>query len=114
MESPLVRSIEISIMGAMAFAGCAYIEVLPDGSKRVTGLVHTVIPPAIPAERRGAETLEITALGLAIVSARSGGGITLGYTNERITTVRNDAVVVMTPQTRRELEETGAQEEKGR
>lgn len=80
------------LVPALACA-CAHVEELPDGSRRVIGLVSMTIPAAIPEQRRGADRLEVTALGLLVVSNPAATSIALGYASERITTVRNNALV---------------------
>jgi hypothetical protein len=84
---------EAAALLALAVAGCAHVQELPDGSRRVTGLVSVTVPPAIAAERRGADRLEVSAVGLLIVSNPAATSISLGYASERITAVRNNALV---------------------
>jgi hypothetical protein len=72
---------------------CAHVEELPDGSRRVTGLVSMTVPPAIPAERRGADSLHVRVVGLLILSSPAGSSVSFGYAAERITAVRNDSLV---------------------
>jgi len=78
---------------ALALAGCAHVEELPDGSRRVTGLVSMTIPAAIPHDRRGADSLQVTTLGLLILSGPAATSVQLGYASDRITAVRNNALV---------------------
>jgi hypothetical protein len=59
----------------------------------VTGLVSVTVPPALAAVRRGADRLEVSAVGLLIVSNPAATSISLGYASERITAVRNNALV---------------------
>ena len=80
----------------LAIAGCAHVEELPDGSRRVTGLVSMTIPPAIPQASRGADLLEVKALGMLLVSGPAGAAFSIGYASERIVAVRNDALAVVT------------------
>lgn len=78
---------------ALALASaCAHVEELPDGSRRVTGLVRMTVP-AMPAGQRGADSLEVSALGLTLVSSPAGRSVSLGYSSERITALRNNALV---------------------
>jgi hypothetical protein len=79
-----------------ALAGCAHVQELPDGSRRVTGFVSMTIPAAIPQASRGADVLEVSALGVLLVSGPAGGSFSIGYASERIVSVRNDALVVVT------------------
>lgn len=72
--------------------GCAHVEELPDGSRRVTGIVRMTIP-AMPSEMRGADMLEVQAIGVLLVSSPAGNSFSLGYSSERITALRNDARV---------------------
>ena len=81
------------VAAAWGLGGCAHVEVLSDGSTRVTGFVRMTIPAAIPLGQRGAETLEVTTIGLGILSTQGGGGISLGYTSDRITWLKNNALV---------------------
>ena len=83
----------LAILATALAAACAHVEELPDGSRRVTGLVSMTIPAAIPEHRRGADRLEVSALGLLIVSNPAATSVTLGYASERITAVRNNALV---------------------
>jgi hypothetical protein len=78
---------------ALAAAGCAHVSELPDGSRRVVGLVSLTIPAAIPDARRGADRLDVKGVGLVVVSNSAGTSVTLGYAQERITSVRNNALV---------------------
>lgn len=82
-----------SALAALAFAsGCAHVEELPDGSRRVTGMVRMTVP-AMPAEARGADMLEVQAVGVLLLSTPAGNSVSLGYSSERITALRNDARV---------------------
>jgi hypothetical protein len=81
---------------ALAVTGCAHVTELPDGSRRVTGLVSMTIPPSIPQDRRGADRLDVTALGLLVVAHPAGTSITFGYASERMTALRNHAYVEVT------------------
>ena len=81
-----------SALLAVLLGACAHVEELPDGSRRVTGLVSMTVR-AIPPEKRGADTLEVKALGLLIVSGPAATSVSLGYSTERLTAVRNNALV---------------------
>lgn len=72
--------------------GCAHVEELSDGSRRVTGLVRMTLP-AMPVEARGADMLEVQALGVLLLSSPAGNSVSLGYSSERITALRNEARV---------------------
>jgi hypothetical protein len=78
---------------ALATAGCAHVQELPDGSRRVTGFVSITVPPAIAAERRGADSLQVTTLGLLVLSSPAATSVQLGYASDRIVAVRNNALV---------------------
>jgi hypothetical protein len=82
----------------LAIAGCAHVQELPDGSRRVTGLVSMTIPAAVPPDSRGADALEVKALGVLLLSSPAGASLSFGYTSERIVAVRNDALVVVQEQ----------------
>lgn len=82
-----------ALIVAALLAGCAHIEELPDGSKRVTGFVRMTVPSAIPEEKRGGEMVEVTSFGLSVLSAPTASRVSVGYANDRITTLRNNAVV---------------------
>jgi hypothetical protein len=73
-------------------SGCAHVEELPDGSRRVTGIVRMTVP-GMPAEARGADMLEVQAVGVLMLSSPAGNSVSLGYSSERITALRNDARV---------------------
>ena len=83
----------LAALATLAAAGCAHVSELPDGSRRVIGLVSMTIPAAIPQAQRGADRLDVTSVGLLVVSNSAGTSVTLGYAQERITSVRNNALV---------------------
>lgn len=83
----------LAVAAATLVCACAHVTELPDGSRRVTGLVRMTIPASIPQGQRGADSLEVSAVGLLLLSTPAGGSLSLGYASERITTVRNDALV---------------------
>jgi hypothetical protein len=74
-------------------SGCAHVQELPDGSRRVIGLVSMTIPPALAAEQRGADFLQVTTVGALVLSSPAGTSVQLGYASDRITAVRNNALV---------------------
>jgi hypothetical protein len=74
-------------------AGCAVVQELPDGSRRVTGLVSVTIPNAIDSEKRGADAFELRTLGVSLISISNLTSVTLGYSSDRFTAVRNNALV---------------------
>jgi hypothetical protein len=78
---------------ALAASGCAHVSELPDGSRRVVGFVSMTVPAAIAVQRRGGELLEVTTLGLLVMSSPATTSVSLGYASERVTTVRNNALV---------------------
>jgi hypothetical protein len=78
---------------ALALAGCAHVSELPDGSRRVIGLVSMTIPPSIPQEKRGADSLHVTTVGLLVLSGRAASSVQIGYASDRIIAVRNNALV---------------------
>lgn len=82
-----------AVLAALAAAGCAHVSELPDGSRRVTGFVSLTIPPAIAARERGADALHVTTLGLLVLSSPAASSVQLGYASDRITAVRNNALV---------------------
>lgn len=79
-------------LAALLLCACAHVEELPDGSRRVTGVVSMTVP-ALPHAERGADMLEVKAVGLLILSGAGGSTVSLGYSSERITALRNNAVV---------------------
>jgi hypothetical protein len=81
------------LLAVALIAGCAHIEELPDGSKRVTGFVRMTVPSAIPDRQRGGEMVEVTSFGVSVLSAPTASRVSVGYANDRITTLRNNAVV---------------------
>ena len=87
------RAAPFAALAAALLAGCAHVEELPDGSKRITGLVRMTVPSAIPDGKRGGETLQVTSFGLTFLTAPTASRISLGYASDRITTLRNNAVV---------------------
>jgi len=87
------RATRLFALAAALLAGCAHVQELPDGSKRITGLVRMTVPSAIPDEKRGGETLQVTSFGLTVLTAPTASRISLGYASDRITTLRNNAVV---------------------
>jgi hypothetical protein len=85
---------QIVVAAAVALlCSCAHVTELPDGSRRVTGFVRMTVPASIPQGQRGADSLEVTTVGLLLLSTPAGGSLSVGYASERITTVRNDALV---------------------
>jgi len=81
-----------ALAASLLACACAHVEELPDGSRRVTGMVRMTVP-AMPAEARGADMLEVQALGVLMLSSPAGNSVSLGYSSERITALRNDARV---------------------
>lgn len=79
-------------LALMLGSGCAHVEELPDGSRRVTGMVRMTVP-AMPAEARGADMLEVQAVGVLLLSSPAGNSVSIGYSSERITALRNEARV---------------------
>ena len=82
----------VALAGSLLACACAHVEELPDGSRRVTGVVRMTVP-AMPAEARGADMLEVQTLGVLLLSSPAGNIVSLGYSSERITALRNDARV---------------------
>lgn len=80
------------LLALALLAGCAHVEELPDGSRRVTGFVSMTVPAMAP-ERRGADSLEVKALGLLVLSSPAATSVSFGYSSERVTAVRNNALV---------------------
>lgn len=89
----MAHAARLAALAAAVLAGCAHVEELPDGSKRITGLVRMTVPGAIPDDKRGGETVEVTSFGLTVLTAPTASRISLGYASDRITTLRNNAVV---------------------
>jgi hypothetical protein len=83
----------VALLVPALVCACAHVEELPDGARRVTGLVSMTIPASIPQEKRGADSLQVTTLGLMILSSPAAASIQLGYASDRITAVRNNALV---------------------
>ena len=84
---------QLVVAAATLLSACAHVTELPDGSRRITGFVRMTVPASIPQRQRGADSLEVTTVGLLLLSTPAGGSLSLGYASERITTVRNDALV---------------------
>ena len=88
-----MRRHALAQLALACLTGCAHVEELPDGSRRVTGLVSLTIPPALAAEQRGADSLQVTSIGLLLLSSRAGTSMQLGYASDQIIAVRNNALV---------------------
>ena len=51
------------------------------------------IPPALAAEQRGADFLHVSTVGLLVLSSPAATSVQFGYASDRITAVRNNALV---------------------
>jgi hypothetical protein len=71
--------------------GCAVTRLTEDGGREVTGWVKIRLPG--PKEATGGETIEVTSWGILLFSSPVGSGVSLGYSRERVTGLKNDALV---------------------
>jgi len=76
--------------------GCAYVQVQPDGSRRVAGLVYLEIPPPGSANEIGGETIRIRGIGIGFASATPGTTLALGYFDSAQTVVNNNSCIALT------------------
>lgn len=88
-----MRAVLPSAIALAAAAGCAHVEQLSDGSRRITGVVQILIPSALAAGRSGGDSVEVRTLGMLFFSGPTASGLSLGYASERVTVLRNNAVV---------------------
>ena len=81
---------------AAAFAsGCAYVQVQPDGSRRVAGLVYLEIPPPGAADGIGGETLRIRGIGVGFASGPPGATLAVGYFDSAQTIINNNSCIAL-------------------
>jgi len=82
-------------LAAVAASGCAYVQVQPDGSRLVAGLVYLEIPPPGSADRVGGETIRIRGIGAGFASGPPGATFALGYFDSAQTIVNEDSCIAM-------------------
>jgi hydrogenase/urease accessory protein HupE len=82
----------LAILGAILSTGCAQVVVMPDGTRRVTGLVQVDLPAVEPA---AGESVHVRAFGLLLARSGAESSISLGYSDTTHTMVRQDSCVAI-------------------
>ena len=86
-------------MKALAFllallAGCAYVQVEPDGTRRVTGLVSMQIPPSTGGSSACGQLFRLTSIGVSYLSTPAETGFALCYQHYGFAAVQSDSCFV--------------------
>jgi hypothetical protein len=90
---------------AVAFAsGCAYVQMQPDGSRRVMGLVYLEIPPPGSADEIGGETIRIRSIGVGFASGPPGTTLAVGYFDSAQTIINNNSCIALKAASRSHVE----------
>lgn len=79
-------------LAAWLLGGCAHLHVDDQGRRHLVGFVWLTLPAA-DVGPVGADALRARSVGLAIVRSPAGSGVTLGYSDQTVTVIRNDALV---------------------
>lgn len=89
-----VSLIVVSVLSGL-LAGCAHVQVDPDGTRHIAGFVVLTLPPA--DSDFGADVVRMRSIGLTLTSGRAAGAqFTLGYSDTTIAAVENDSAVSWT------------------
>jgi hypothetical protein len=75
---------------ALSLGGCMSLRVDDAGQRHIVGLVWLTLPPAAVAPV-GAESLRARSVGVALAQTPAGSGVVLGYSDQTLTVIRNDA-----------------------
>ena len=74
--------------------GCAISYLNSDGTQHVIGFVKMTIPGPENKEENAGETVDILTIGILLYFSPIHSGISLGYTHEQITGLRNNVLVL--------------------
>lgn len=74
--------------------GCAYTIVDNDGTKHIIGLAKIDIPPQSKQSLVVGESVSVKTFGISISKTIIGGGVSLGYSDEAITTLFGETLIV--------------------
>lgn len=75
--------------GAAVLHGCAYVEIVPNGSSRVVGLAMASIAP--PTADDGFGSVAATNIGLMIVSSEAYSAASIGFNRIRLGAISDEA-----------------------
>lgn len=78
---------------SVALSSCAITREREDGSREVTGFVRLLLPPQDGENARAGHTLDVETVGILVYSSPLGSGVSLGYSREQLTGLRNNVVV---------------------
>jgi hypothetical protein len=93
----------LSLAAAVA-SSCAYVQVLPDGSRRIAGLVYLEIPPPGSADDIGGETIRIRSIGVGFASGPPGATLAIGYFDSAPTIINNNSCIALKAASRSHVE----------
>ena len=77
----------------LALTGCAHSYVDADGNTHIAGLVHVVVPKSADAREVRGESIRVKSFGLTVLANPLRTNITLGYSDDTMVVVRNNACV---------------------
>ncbi len=91
-----MRRIAFAI-ASIALTGCAHTYVDRDGNTHVVGLVHVVVPNSGDPNLVRAQALQVTSIGLSVLTSAERTSLTLGYNDDTLVLVRGDTCVAIAP-----------------
>ena len=74
-------------------SGCAYRYINENGEETVVGLLKLTIHKEIENHEVGAESTNVSNVGISILKTPVAKGLSIGYNDETVTIIRNNAVV---------------------
>jgi hypothetical protein len=88
-----------AILAACVFAlpGCAHSYIDADGNRHVLGFVHLVTPRPENDRNIGAESVRVKSIGLSMLASPQRTNFTLGYSDDTLLFLRNNACVFTDP-----------------
>jgi hypothetical protein len=97
LDRCLALSRVFAIVLALPLGACSYRYVDEAGVQHVVGLVALAIPPAEDERRIAGDIIEVTTLGVSFSVNAQGGGLTIGFNQERSGVLRDDSLVLGDP-----------------
>lgn len=78
-------------------AGCAVVYDDANGTKHIIGLANVEIRPPADDRTIAGEVVDVTIIGIAVYNTETHGGVVLGYSQEAIASIRDNALVIGNP-----------------
>jgi len=89
-----INPVMFTFIALALLSGCATSYSLPDGSKRIIGFVNMTIPASADHDNQSAgDSIRIKSAGLLLYNHENESGISIGYSNLFLMSLKNDSYI---------------------